>query len=85
MVVKVGLAFSALASLIVLLSVYRYSVGDIAVAGYTSIVASIWLLGGVMILCIGITGLYLGRLFNDAKGRPYYVVSEYVNFPGQGR
>lgn len=85
MVVKVGLAFSALAFLIVLLSVYRYSVGDIAVAGYTSIVASIWLLGGVMILCIGITGLYLGRLFNDAKGRPYYVVSEYVNFPGQGR
>ena len=85
MVVKVGLAFSALAFLIVLLSVYRYSVGDIAVAGYTSIVASIWLLGGVMILCIGITGLYLGRLFNDARGRPYYVVSEYVNFPGQGR
>lgn len=85
MVVKVGLAFSALAFLIVLLSVYRYSVGDIAVAGYTSIVASIWLLGGVMILCVGITGLYLGRLFNDAKGRPYYVVSEYANFPGQPR
>ncbi len=85
MVVKVGLAFSALAFLIVLLSVYRYSVGDIAVAGYTSIVASIWLLGGVMILCVGITGLYLGRLFNDAKGRPYYVVSEYANFPGAPR
>lgn len=81
MVVKLGLGFSVVAFLIVLLSVYRYSTGDIAVAGFASIVASIWLLGGIMILCVGITGLYLGRLFNDAKGRPHYVVSEYLNFP----
>jgi dolichol-phosphate mannosyltransferase len=80
-VVKLGLAFSALAMLIVLLSIYRYSVGDVAVAGFTSVVASIWLLGGIMIFCIGVTGLYLGRLFNDAKGRPYYIVSEQLNSP----
>jgi len=79
LVVKLGLVFSLLAFLIVAISVYRYSVGDIAVAGFTSILASIWLLGGVMIFCVGITGLYLGRLFNDAKSRPYYIVSEQVN------
>lgn len=84
LVVKLGLAFSALALLIVLLSIYRYSVGDVAVAGFTSVVASIWLLGGIMIFCIGVTGLYLGRLFNDAKGRPYYIVSEQLNLPGKG-
>lgn len=82
LVVGVGLAFSMLAFLIVLASIYLYLTGDIAVAGFTSIVASIWLLGGIMIFCIGITGLYLGRLFNAAKARPYYVVSEYLNFPG---
>lgn len=84
LVVKLGLAFSALALLIVLLSIYRYSVGDVAVAGFTSVVASIWLLGGIMIFCIGVTGLYLGRLFNDAKGRPYYIVSEQLNSPEHG-
>lgn len=84
LVVKLGLAFSALALLIVLLSIYRYSVGDVAVAGFTSVVASIWLLGGIMIFCIGVTGLYLGRLFNDAKGRPYYIVSEQLNSPERG-
>lgn len=84
LVVKLGLAFSALALLIVVLSIYRYSVGDVAVAGFTSVVASVWLLGGIMIFCIGVTGLYLGRLFNDAKGRPYYIVSEHVNFPERG-
>lgn len=81
LVVKLGLVFSALAFLIVVLSIYRYNVGDIAVAGFTSIIASVWLLGGIMIFCVGVTGLYLGRLFNDAKGRPYYIVGEYLNFP----
>lgn len=82
LVIRLGLLFSMLAFLIVVTSVYLYFAGDIAVAGFTSIVASIWLLGGIMIFCIGIVGLYLGRLFNAAKSRPYYVVSEYVNFPG---
>lgn len=76
LVVKAGLAFSGVAMLIVLLSLYRYSVGDVEVAGFTSIIASIWLLGGMTILCLGVTGLYLGRLFNDTKGRPYYIVAE---------
>jgi polyisoprenyl-phosphate glycosyltransferase len=82
LVVKLGLAFSSLAFLIVLLSIYRYLSGDIAVAGFTSVLASIWLLGGIIIFCLGVTGLYLGRLFNDAKQRPYYVVSTYLNFDG---
>ncbi len=85
LVVRLGMLFSTLAFLIVLASIYLYVAGDIAVAGYTSIVASIWLLGGMMIFCLGVTGLYLGRLFNAAKARPYYVVSEYLNFPGNGQ
>jgi len=85
LVVRLGLVFSMLAFLIVLASIYLYLAGDVAVAGFTSIVASIWLLGGIMIFCLGITGLYLGRLFNAAKARPYYVVSEYLNFPGAGQ
>lgn len=85
LVVKLGFVFSVLAFTVVLMSVYRYSKGDIAVAGFTSIIASIWLVGGVMIFCVGIAGLYLGRLFNDTKGRPYYIVSEYVNCPERGQ
>lgn len=74
LVVKAGLAFSLLAVLFAALSVYRYFSGDIAVAGFTSIIASIWLLGGVMVSSIGVVGLYVGRIFNDTKGRPYYVI-----------
>jgi polyisoprenyl-phosphate glycosyltransferase len=76
LVVRMGLAFSAIAFTMVLLSVGRYLNGDIQIAGFTSIVASIWLVGGMTIMCLGIIGLYLARLFMEAKGRPYYVVAE---------
>lgn len=76
LVVQTGLWFSVFALVIVLVSVYRFSIGDVAVAGFTSIIASIWLLGGVVIFCVGIIGLYLGRLFNASKQRPYYVVAD---------
>lgn len=79
LVVKTGLVFSAISFLLVIFSLYRYLNGEVAVAGFTSIMASIWFLGGLMIFCIGIVGLYVGRMFNEVKQRPNYVVSECVN------
>jgi hypothetical protein len=38
-------------------------------------------LGGVQLLCIGIVGEYLGRLFNESKNRPLYLVKEYSPAP----
>lgn len=75
LVVKLALLFAAAAVAIASFSVYRYSIGDISVAGYTSVVASIWLIGSVTMFCTGIVGLYLGRLYNQAKGRPHFVVA----------
>lgn len=81
LVVKLGMLFSLLATFIVALSVYAYLSGRIAMAGYASIIASIWLLGSVIVFCIGIVGLYIGQLFQNAKGRPYYIIDERVNEP----
>ena len=76
LVVKVGLGFAVIAFGMVAWTLFRFIQGDTQVAGFTSIIASIWLVGGVIISCLGILGLYLGRLFIDAKRRPYYLVSE---------
>ena len=81
LVVRLGLTTSLVAFFIAALSVLRYLRGDIQVAGFTSILASIWLLGGMIIFCTGILGLYLGRLFVDAKGRPYYIIVEQIGSP----
>ena len=81
LVVKLGMLFSLFAFVIVGISVYVYLTGRIALAGYTSIIASIWLLGSVIVFCVGVVGLYLGRLFNAAKSRPYYIIDEQLNCP----
>lgn len=76
LVVRTGLVFAFLSLCIVALSVYRYSIGDIAVAGFTSIVASIWLVGGVVVSSVGVVGLYVGKLHGQAKYRPNFIVAD---------
>ena len=49
------------------------------VAGWTAIVASIWLLGGIQLLCIGTLGGYIGKIYSEVKRRPRYRVEEYLN------
>jgi glycosyltransferase involved in cell wall biosynthesis len=48
----------------------------VTVAGWTSIVASIWLLGGIQLLCFGIIGEYIGKIYNETKHRPKYIISQ---------
>ena len=79
LVAKLGLLFGLVSFLLVGASIYRYLAGDIVVAGFTSIVASIWLVGGAIVFCVGIVGLYVGRIFNQTKRRPHYVVGETLN------
>ncbi|MEW9571378.1 glycosyltransferase [Rhodanobacter sp. Si-c] len=80
LVAKSGLLFSMLSFVFVAISIFRYAHGDVAVAGYTSIMASIWLVGGMTIFSLGIVGIYVGRIFHDIKKRPYYVVDKLLNF-----
>lgn len=49
---------------------------QIILSGFTSIMISIWFLGGTIILGIGIIGLYIAKIFQETKRRPLYIVRE---------
>ena len=49
-----------------------------AVAGWTAIIASIWLLGGIQLLSLGIIGTYVGKIYSEVKDRPKYHIDAYL-------
>lgn len=52
--------------------------------GYTSIIASIWLFSGLIIFFIGVQGIYISKVFSEAKQRPYTIVRQvYKHFQEQ--
>ncbi len=50
------------------------------IRGWTSMMVTILFLGGIQLFMIGIIGEYLGRIYNEIKGRPLYIVEEEINF-----
>jgi dolichol-phosphate mannosyltransferase len=50
-----------------------------AVLGWPSLMASILFTGGAILVVLGIIGIYLGRVFQEVKSRPLYIVSETRN------
>ena len=57
---------------------------NIWVEGWTALMIAILFIGGVQLISVGILGEYVGRIYNEVKSRPLYVVQEYVGFDPLG-
>lgn len=51
-------------------------------AGWASLMMSIWFIGGVQLLSLGLIGEYIGKLYKESKRRPRYIIEAYIN-PGR--
>lgn len=76
--VALGLVMSTLASAYAMFLVLEYFRGSNTVAGWRSTITATTLIGGLILLNQGIIGIYIGRSYNQAKGRPIYVVDQIV-------
>lgn len=69
-----GSIISILAGLAALYLIFRRVFFGVYLAGWPSLIVSIWLMGGLMIFCVGIIGVYLSKIFIETKQRPYAII-----------
>ena len=77
-ITRLGFMISSLSLLVMMWIFYKYFTGGVVV-GWSSIVASLWLLGGLVLLSVGIVGEYVGKNYLETKRRPRFIVSEFLN------
>ncbi|MEG1967584.1 MAG: glycosyltransferase family 2 protein [Clostridia bacterium] len=53
-----------------------------AITGWTSTIASIWMIGGIQLLSLGVIGEYIGKIYNETKRRPRFIIERYLNENG---
>lgn len=78
MIVGLGFLTSFISILMMIYSVFRHFTGH-TVTGWSSLMTSIWFLGGLNLLAIGIVGEYIGKIYLETKSRPRYIIDEFIN------
>ncbi|WP_339868352.1 glycosyltransferase family 2 protein [uncultured Algoriphagus sp.] len=77
--VKLGMLVALTGFLFALYTLYRYLDGNIIVAGYASLIISLWMLTGFLLITLGMVGLYIGKTFEGVKNRPIYIVEKRIS------
>ena len=76
----VGISISLISLMYALILVVRTLVFGVDVPGYASLMVAILFLGGIQLITLGVLGEYLGRVYEEVKGRPLYFVREEYGF-----
>ena len=79
LITGVGLAIFVISLFMLLYALISWVSGK-TVVGWTSTLASIWMIGGIQLLSLGIIGEYVGRTFEQTKGRPIYIAREILEY-----
>ncbi|WP_417383345.1 glycosyltransferase family 2 protein [Gimesia sp.] len=74
MFVNLGFLIASISFMVVIWLVFRYLIWGISVIGWTSLIASIYLTTGLIISVIGMLGVYVGKIFDEVKRRPLYII-----------
>lgn len=78
LITRLGLIIFLISFIMLVYTVVRYFMGATD-TGWASLMVSIWAIGGLQMMAIGIIGEYIGKIYLEAKHRPRFIVEEYLN------
>jgi glycosyltransferase involved in cell wall biosynthesis len=79
LIVKFGLLTSLLSIVYSIVILIMYLKGEIKVLGYTSLIVSLWFLFSILMIVLGVIGLYVGKVYEGVKNRPSFIVDKILN------
>jgi len=75
MVFSLGVIIFLCSIAVLIYSLIRWAFGQ-TVTGWTTLIISIWALGGIQLLSLGLIGEYIGKIYKEVKARPKYIIEE---------
>lgn len=78
MISTLGFAVCVISVIMAIYAIYEKFLGNTD-AGWASLMLSIWFIGGVQLLSVGLIGEYIGKIYKEVKRRPRYIIEAYIN------
>lgn len=78
MIFNVGILICVISVLAIIYCLVRHFTNN-TVSGWTSLVMSIWFLGGLQLIAIGMVGQYIGKIYLETKARPKFIIEQVLN------
>lgn len=75
LIIRLGILLSVFGAVMLIYSLVQHFLNN-TTAGWTSLMASIWVIGGLQILSIGVIGKYVGKIYLEVKRRPRYIIEK---------
>lgn len=78
LIAQMGMFISFISGLMLIWSIIRHFIGE-TIVGWTSLVVSLWFLGGLIMLSVGVIGEYVAKIYLEVKRRPRYLVQDFID------
>ena len=76
LMIKIGFMVAFISGVYALFLIYNGVINQVDVYGWSSVMVSMWFIGGVLMSIIGVVGLYVGRTFDEVKSRPVFILDK---------
>ena len=73
-----GVLIFLVSILMLIYSIVRWATGD-TIIGWASVICSVWAIGGLILLSLGVIGEYIGKIYLETKGRPRFLIEEVLD------